>query len=241
MRLFLQLLRTRAKQLCYFYVYGYRHPVTKVWRYIGKGHTWGSYDRKNRHLYSAKSTNVDSHFVNWLRVLLREGLTPEIVVIREGMSTEHAYAYEKELIARIGRTCDGGTLYNLDSGGLGGRRFSEEHKQKISKALIGVFRSEETRHRIKESHVGFTGKHHSDDSCRRISDALKGRVVSEETRDKQSEARKGAKHTEETKQRLRAINLGKAIAISQREAISKAQKLRWTRFREQRVLDGYSN
>jgi hypothetical protein len=140
-------------------VYGYRHPVTKVWRYIGKG----CGVRSEKHLDCAKSTKTDSHFVNWIRVLLREGLAPEIIVIRKGMSNEHAYAYEKELIARIGRTCDGGTLYNLlDKGGLGGKH-SEESRRKMSVA------------RRANHSPGMRDKKHAKETKRKQSESMKSK------------------------------------------------------------------
>jgi len=68
-----------------------------------------------------------------------------------------------------------------------GTRFSEEHKRKISEALIGIVRSEETRNKISE---GNKGKH----------------VISEETRKKLSDAKIGRLWSEENKMKLRGKN-----------------------------------
>jgi hypothetical protein len=148
---FLQLLQARANQLCY-YDYGYCHPETGIWRYVGEGHTKDKYDRKTDHLEYAKRLDLPAknypnpRLIYWIRKLLRKGLEPKIVILKSGMSQEEAYAQEQKFIARIGRIEDGGTLYNFDSGGLGGKRHSEETRRKMSRAQSGkVVPSEVTR------------------------------------------------------------------------------------------------
>ena len=90
---------------------------------------------------------------------------------------------------------------NMNAGGAGGfkcchevnrgRKYSEEHRRKISEgqkgrkcSMLGKKHSEETKRKISESerahperHItnGMKGKHHSEETKRKISEALKGK------------------------------------------------------------------
>jgi hypothetical protein len=188
---FLQLLKARAKQL-YFYNYGYCHPKTGVWRYVGEGHTKGRYDRKSHHLEYAKRLDwpaeayPNPQLIYWIRKLKREGLEPKIVILKGGMSQKDAYINERSLISLFGRVEDGGTLYNLDSGGLGGKQLSKKTRYKLSISLTGKV-------------GGMLGKH-----------------LSIEARYKQSMRRRGRssgmlnrRHTEETRLKMSLAHKGK--------------------------------
>lgn len=63
-----------------------------------------------------------------------------------------------------------------------GKKFSEEHKRKLSEALKGKPRSEETKRKISENHADFSGENHP----------MYGKTHSEETRRQISETRKGS-------------------------------------------------
>jgi len=187
-------------------VYGYRHPITKVWRYIGKG----SGRRKQHHLHYANSGIIANDYSNprlisWIRKLLLEGVEPEIVVLKASMSEEEAYSHEAELIELIGRVEDNGTLYNLESGGSGGKRLSIETRRKQSEAMKGKPSgmlgkqawnkgkvgqpawnkgkqiSDETRLQISKSHKGkpggMIGKKHSEETRREMSKIQKDRWI----------------------------------------------------------------
>ena len=80
-----------------------------------------------------------------------------------------------------------------------GKKYSEERRQNISKALTGRKISEEWREKLSQSHMG---NRQSEDTRRKISEGMKGvstawltgRKLSEETKKKLSEGSKGEKH-----------------------------------------------
>ena len=72
--------------------------------------------------------------------------------------------------------------------------------------MYGKHHSEETKHKISESHKGLNiwskGKCLSDETKRKLSEALKGKHHSEETKHKMSESHKGKHLSDETKRKL---------------------------------------
>jgi len=78
----------------------------------------------------------------------------------------------------------GNTYWKLNLG----RKFTEEHKLKLSLASIG-----------KKNHLGHK---HSNETKKKLSEFHKGKHHSEETKLKISLANKGKKHTEETKRKI---------------------------------------
>ena len=164
----------------HFYVYAYLR-INGTPYYIGKGIR----DR-------AWSKN---HNVNLPTDKLR------IVILESNLTNIGACAIERRLIQWWGRKDLGtGILRNLTDGGEGtaGYTQTEEHKQKISKALKGIAKSP-----LSNNHKNA------------ISEALTGRVKSVETKQRLSAAHNkksnpvGAKRSEETKQRMRLAQLGK--------------------------------
>lgn len=169
-------------------VYRHRDSEGKVF-YIGC--TKGKY---RPYLKYGPSNKSHQRSIEWYNRCL-DVFTVEIVA--DGLSKELAYELEEFLITEYGRECDGGTLINKSTGGFGGsginlsletkrkmseakkgkpspskgKKLSEEHKTKISKAIKGKKRSEETKTKMSKAH--------------------KGKTFSEETKTKMSEAKKG--------------------------------------------------
>lgn len=93
------------------------------------------------------------------------------------------------------------------SNALKGKKVSEETRKKLGRAFKGKKQSPEA---IKARTKTFKGKKHSKLWCQHIKDGLKGKV--------------GKPCSEETKEKLRAINKGKVLSKEHREKISKAHK-----------------
>ena len=90
-----------------------------------------------------------------------------------------------------------------------GKRFSDDHKQKISRSCMGRKFSRETRRKLSEAN---RGKTLSKETRRKISEGNKGKEVSKETRRKISKSQegntnsKGYKHTEEARRKIGLAN-----------------------------------
>lgn len=166
-----------------FYVYVHRRETDGSVFYVGKG----SGGRSRR------TANRNPH---WRNIVAKHGHTCEIV--RDCLSEDEAFAFERELIAQYGR--DG--LCNLTDGGEGpsGHVKSESAKLAVSRRHKGEKRSPEWRAAIS---AGLKGGTRSSEQRAKISAKLKGQVLSEETRAKMSASRKGLRRSEETKARMR--------------------------------------
>ena len=94
--------------------------------------------------------------------------------------------------------------YNLTTGGEGGRHL-EETRKRISESLIGNKRSvgrkfpDEHRQKISDAHKG---RKLSDEHRQKISESLKGKKASAEARRKMSEASKKENLSNETRQKM---------------------------------------
>jgi hypothetical protein len=121
----------------------------------------------------------------------------------------------------------GFAMLNIENGGNGKGKHSDETKEKISrsnKGRPGPFKgktlsnehkkklSERTKRQWNEGNIGL--KHHSEQTKRILSQKHTGKKVSIETRIKMSEARKGEKHN----------NFGKQLPLETRLKISLANK-----------------
>lgn len=86
-----------------------------------------------------------------------------------------------------------------------GRKLSDEHRQKLSKAGKGRKHSEETKRKIAISHTGISGQKWSEEQRVKIIQRLSGRKRphrSEEWCRKISEGNQGKKHSAETKLKM---------------------------------------
>lgn len=234
------------------YIYVIRNSINdKV--YVGQTSKFSQ--RKAGHLYSARRGDQRSLYVamrefgvdKFAFELLEECVDPHVASQREEHWVKHFDAFNAG--------------YNLTNGGgyhVGnrGRKFSEEHKRKISEAHKGKTFSEETRRkigratskRLRENHP-MRGKHFSDEAlsnmrkgrrelCEspkwdeiraRISETLKGTILSDETKRKISNAGKGRKHSPETIAKMKS----RIFTEEHRRKLSEAAKLREERRRQE--------
>lgn len=112
---------------------------------------------------------------------------------------------------------------------------SDDHKAKISKALIGNKHSDETKAKISKSLSGenhprfgkfgennpLFGKTHSDESKAKMSLSSSGENCSQETRRKMSEAHKGKPKSNESKAKMSEAKTGTTQSDSHKAKLSK--------------------
>lgn len=101
--------------------------------------------------------------------------------------------------------------YNLDSGGVGGKRASEETRRKQSLAHKGVPRPSEV-----------IAKLHSPEARRKVAEANQGKVRSESTKRKISEAHLGRPKSPISVERSAAKHRGKPVSEEHRAKLSVA-------------------
>jgi len=171
--------------------------VVERWGYNG----WGYYDERRK--YQLPFCNAIKKY-GWDNI--------RHIILLENLSKEMACECEKYLIAKF-QTTNSKYGYNLVNGGegvdgykhteetrlllhqkLAGRKLSDEHKQKISKALMG------------RPNTWQKGVPVSEESKQKMSEALKGHATSEETRKKISIANTGHNPNTDTRKKMSENN-----------------------------------
>lgn len=207
-----------------FYVYVYRHPITKIPFYVGKG----SDNRIWHHLSETYENTENRKKYAVIKNLLNDNLTPIIGRYAKNLNEEDAYNIEEYLICKWGRRDidENGVLTNICSSNRPpsskGRKRSEETKQKISLAnkgeKNGMFgRRGELAPMYGVRRFGPDSPRYGKTHTLEVRQAIAARNVivhtgrkrSAETKEKMSNAQIGKKLREETKEKLRAANLGK--------------------------------
>lgn len=114
-------------------------------------------------------------------------------IIDECCCLEQLDMYERFYIDHFNSKSPNG--YNLDNGGNGSGKTSDETKRKISFVMTGRKHTEETKRKISKSHKGHFG-YHTEETKRKISESLKGRKgksLSEDARKRIGNANKKRK------------------------------------------------
>ncbi|SRR6266576_561642 len=195
-----------------FYVYIYFRPNGSPC-YVGKG----SGNRWKYHFCQPRNP--------WLENIL--GTSPKglpVVIVRDRLTEDDAFALEIALIAAIGRRDDGGPLVNMSGGGEGNRNFSAETKYKMGYwrgkigPMYGRRHSEETKSIIS---LKKTGVSHHTEICEKISAALRNRDPS--VRAAVNAKNTGRKRTPEQCERISAAKRGKKFSAEAWERIRAGQ------------------
>lgn len=222
------------------------------------GYVYLTHNKVNNRLYIGqhKGKFNDKYFGSGLiisQAVLKYGIEKfEVNMIECCESKQHLNECEKKWIEYFNAIKDE-KFYNIAKGGEGGhtiagyndeqkaryhtnmsralkgRKFTNEHRFKISKSLknaklnrngesnsfYGKTHSDETKAKISKTKSLQTGWNHSEETKRKISEAHKGKIVSKETRSKMSAnttvRNLGSKHSEETKRRISESNKVKVI------------------------------
>lgn len=169
-----------------YYMYRHVRLDTNVPFYIGIGCKKGFYETHLQEYKRAYDSYHRSRF--WKQVIDKTDYKVEIIF--ETDTLEKVYIKEIEFIELYGRrNFNTGTLVNLTDGGVGvtrrpdeinksisdklkGKKFTQEHKDKIGAKSKGRQFSEETRKRMSNSALG---KVVSDITKQKLSDVLKGK------------------------------------------------------------------
>ena len=135
-----------------FYTYIYYVPSRNNEPiYVG----YGQKDRVWRHHYR-KGIHP---FTQRLQFMRKNGIKP-MIGIYAGLDQEFALFLERELISKFGRKDSGkGSLLNLTDGGEIGPRgricnFTDEHKNNLSKAMLGVKKSQDAKDNMSRAKKG---------------------------------------------------------------------------------------
>ena len=119
--------------------------------------------------------------------------------------------------------------YNIENGGNGIGKLSEEQKRQVSKVHKGKIPWNQGL--TKETDARILSRKHSEETKEKISAGNKNKYVSEETRKKISESRKGKKLSKEARQNISEghkglipWNKGKKLSKETKMKMSEAQK-----------------
>lgn len=187
--------------------------------YVGKG--------RGRRVFRSLATSDNQRL---RRTSQKYGALPW-VKIREGISEVVAFEIERALIKAIGRADLGkGPLFNLTDGGEGvtGARHTEEWLRKFSAARKGIPHTPEHIERIRAALTGtkrapLTEEHKS----RLRASHAESAAVKEHIRELAEKSR-GKPLSLEHREKVRQANLGAKRSEAARQAMSVAQKRRFT-------------
>lgn len=179
----------------------------------------------NGKVYIGQSINIKNRWKDHINALNREDSSCTLLQCAWNKYKQESFSFEiLELCSEdmldevetkyidIYDVCKNG--YNIEPGGNANKHLSNETKQKIREAHLGMKASEETRKKMSESRMGeknpMYGQTHSESARKKISDAAKGRP--------------GYPRTEYQKECARLANLGKEVSEKTRKKISEANK-----------------
>jgi len=180
-----------------YYTYAYLREDRTPY-YIGKGQGNRAYRRSKKDIKPPKDKS-------------------RIIYLKQNLTEEEAFKHEIYMIAVFGRKDLGtGILHNRTNGGDGtsgaiawnrGGKCSNEWKKKVSKALRNRRFTDEHKKKLSEAAKGRTpwnkGQSPSEETRKKIGDKHRGKIISEEQRKKLSEIGKRRKQSEETKQKIK--------------------------------------
>lgn len=189
----------------------------------------------------------------------KHGISNFVFKVLVAGSRQYCMELEAKVVREYNTVTPNG--YNICGGGIGpvavlqgvhhpwyGKKFSQEHRDKIGNAHKGAKKSEAFKLKLRELYTGrpiseeqkakisktLTGRKHSDEYKQKMSLALKGRIITEEHRKNMSIAQVGKKHTAEAKQKMSAYRKAHPNTAEQYTKQSQTLKERWAdpEFRE---------
>lgn len=169
-------------------------------RYVGAT-TQCLTERLAQHIRNSKR-GEKTHKAEWVRLLLRNGVRPEIELVEQSVSLDREcfwIAHYRKLGVDLTNGTDGGDgcigLSEEARARIGeaskGRIWSPESREKLSQSRKGFKASHETREKIRQLRLGKPGVKHTDETRERIAESKRGIPRSSETRLKLSMSLKG--------------------------------------------------
>jgi hypothetical protein len=173
--------------------------------YVGKGRS----SRPKNHLYKFK--NGKTYFYKKLSSLIGSGHEPMWIIVNNNLTEREAFDEEVKLIKLIGRKNSGGVLSNLTDGGEGqtGYNHREESKIKISNSLknnkdwLDKMKSKEHRDKLSKSLMGHEGHGKGNHRTQEVKDKIRLSVLGDKNHFF------GKSHSDELKSVMSKRNTGK--------------------------------
>lgn len=157
----------------------------------------------------------ENHKNNWLNQLKVLGLKPEMRILETIENSNDLDWQERERAWISECLMAGHPLTNLDSGGRGGMKKSNETKARMSAALRGRKPSRESIEKMKRT----KSMNMTPELRKRLSEMNLGRKHTEEWKTKMSSRLMGHKTSEETKRKISEAQLGKFVSEETRAKI----------------------
>lgn len=200
-------------------IYALVDPRDQTPRYLGKTVSTLQ-QRLHDHVYSSRPhrANVSTRKTAWIQELLSENLSPDIVVIEQGVGDSWQEAEIRQI--KEHREKYGELITNIRDGGIdqGPMKHSEISKQRISKANKGRKHTAEARARMAKPWLrGVKRPPRSAEWIEKNAAANRGRKVSDEARAKMSETRRGkriGRNSPEALALVRKLRKSKGMGMS---------------------------
>lgn len=165
--------------------------------------------------YLGKTSRADPHAypgsgIYWLRHLKKYGKDYSTIILKECHSSSEIKEWglyysnlwnvvkSNEWANLIKEEGSGGATF-----GFLGKNHSAESIEKIKERSKGILKSEITKTKMKENHVGFSGKEHTANTKALISDYHKNKKISDDHKEKIRAALRGRPKTTEHRNKLK--------------------------------------
>ena len=116
------------------YVYALKEPDTEEVFYIGKGTGYRAWAHLKPSMWKNPRNTCNPFLYYKIKSIFDDGKQPEVEILFDNITEEHAYSIEADLISQHGRRfVDGGSLFNISDYSGGNRKgksivWSEERK-----------------------------------------------------------------------------------------------------------------
>lgn len=210
------------------YIYTLSDPETHEVRYVGK-----TVDLKSRFSSHLRDQRKNIHKTNWIMGLSKRGVDPIIEELERIENSNDSDWQEIERFWIVYLRFLGCRLCNLDNGGRGGTRKSEETRAKMSAARLGTHPTEatmvkmrlktispETRAKISKAQCG---RKLTDEHRRKMALGNKGKIRTSQHIEKYREIARGRTPGEKCRIAQRASTLGKKLSVEHRAKLSSAR------------------